>query len=160
MSSLAILPELLTAAMVFGHSLLMTAERAIHHDSLLVMFAADEWKARVDLAAIYRLCHSLGFNEGINNHLTAAVPDMPGHFLVFPFGLLWSEVTASNLLLVDSEVSLQFCILPMYAKVRKLKPLAPWNRSYVQLLLLSNKRPVALLTKNWAGVLSACSTHS
>ena len=64
----------------------------------------DEWKARVDLAAIYRLCHSLGFNEGINNHLTAAVPDMPGHFLVFPFGLLWSEVTASNLLLVDSEV--------------------------------------------------------
>lgn len=67
----------------------------------------DEWKARVDLAAIYRLCHLLGFNEGINNHLTAAVPDMPDHFLVFPFGLLWSEVTASNLLLVDSEVRRQ-----------------------------------------------------
>lgn len=28
---------------------------------------------------------------------------MPGHFLVFPFGLLWSEVTASNLLLMDNK---------------------------------------------------------
>lgn len=65
---------------------------------------AEEWKARVDLAAIYRVCHNLGFNEGINNHLTAVVPGMPGHFLVFAFGLLWSEVTASNLLLMDHQV--------------------------------------------------------
>lgn len=64
----------------------------------------EEWKARVDLAAIYRVCHNLGFNEGINNHLTAVVPGMPGHFLVFAFGLLWSEVTASNLLLMDHKV--------------------------------------------------------
>ncbi|KAL3136114.1 hypothetical protein ABBQ32_007134 [Trebouxia sp. C0010 RCD-2024] len=63
----------------------------------------EEWKARVDLAAIYRVCHNLGFNEGINNHLTAVVPGMPGHFLVFAFGLLWSEVTASNLLLMDHK---------------------------------------------------------
>lgn len=65
---------------------------------------AEEWKVRVDLAAIYRICHNLGFNEGINNHLTAAVPGMPGHFLVFVFGLLWSEVTASNLVLMDNKV--------------------------------------------------------
>lgn len=63
----------------------------------------EEWKARVDLAAIYRLCDMKGLNEGINNHLTATVPGMPGHFLVFPFGLLWSEVTASNLLLMDNK---------------------------------------------------------
>lgn len=65
---------------------------------------AEEWKVRVDLAAIYRICNNLGFNEGINNHLTAAVPGMPGHFLVFAFGLLWSEVTASNLVLMDNKV--------------------------------------------------------
>ena len=65
---------------------------------------AEEWRARVDLAAIYRVCHNLGLSEGINNHLTAMIPGLQGHFLVFPFGLLWSEVTASNLLLMDNEV--------------------------------------------------------
>ena len=69
-----------------------------------VSLTAEEWKARVDLAAIYRVCHNLGLSEGINNHLTATVPGMPGHFLVFAFGLLWSEVTASNLLLMDNKV--------------------------------------------------------
>jgi len=72
-------------------------------------FLSEEWKARVDLAALYRVCHNHGMNEGINNHLTAAVPGMPGHFLVFAFGLLWSEVTASNLLLMDSKVCLDEC---------------------------------------------------
>ena len=40
---------------------------------------------------------------GINNHLTAAIPGTINRFLVFPFGLLWSEVTASSLLVVDAE---------------------------------------------------------
>ena len=44
---------------------------------------------------------SLGLQ--INNHLTAAIPGSRDQFLVFPFGLLWSEVTASSLLVVDSE---------------------------------------------------------
>lgn len=78
---------------------------------LCVHNQTEEWKARVDLAAIYRVCQNHGFNEGINNHLTATVPGMPGHFLVFPFGLLWSEVTASNLLLMDSKVQLRHCHL-------------------------------------------------
>ncbi|CAL5227973.1 g11022 [Coccomyxa viridis] len=63
----------------------------------------EEWKTRVDLAAAFRLCHRYGFNEGINNHLTAEVPGQKDRFLVFPFGLLWNEVTASNLLLVDMD---------------------------------------------------------
>ncbi|BDA46009.1 Putative aldolase class 2 protein PA3430 [Coccomyxa sp. Obi] len=62
-----------------------------------------EWRTRVDLAAAYRLCHRYGFSEGVNNHLTAEVPGQKDHFLVFPFGLLWNEVTASNLLLVDMD---------------------------------------------------------
>ena len=73
------------------------------HSSSVISLIAEEWKARVDLAAIYRICHNLGLNEGINNHLTATIAGMPGHFLVFPFGLLWSEVTASNLLLMDNQ---------------------------------------------------------
>ncbi|EIE24287.1 arad-like aldolase/epimerase, partial [Coccomyxa subellipsoidea C-169] len=61
------------------------------------------WRTRVDLAAAYRLCHRYGFSEGINNHLTVEVPGQKDRFLVFPFGMLWNEVTASSLLLVDTE---------------------------------------------------------
>ena len=57
---------------------------------------------------MYRLCDIKGLNEGINNHLTATVPGMPGHFLIFAFGLHWSEVTASNLLLMDNKVNSAF----------------------------------------------------
>eukprot|EP00891_Asterochloris_glomerata_P003193 jgi/Astpho2/3193/Aster-05723 len=63
----------------------------------------EEWRARVDLAALYRLCHKYGFNEGVNNHLTCQVPGQEDRFLVFPFGLLWNEVTASCLLVVDEQ---------------------------------------------------------
>ncbi|KAK9809475.1 hypothetical protein WJX73_001393 [Symbiochloris irregularis] len=61
----------------------------------------EEWKARVDLAAAYRLCHRYGFNEGAVNHLTLRVPGTQDHFLVFPFGMMWNEVTASSLLVVN-----------------------------------------------------------
>lgn len=61
------------------------------------------WQTRVDLAATYRLCDRMGYNEGICNHLTAMVPGSDDHFLVIPYGMAWSEVTASSLLLVDGK---------------------------------------------------------
>lgn len=63
----------------------------------------EEWKARVDLAAIHRLCNNNCWNEGIQNHLTASVPGHTDQFLIIAFGLLWNQVTASNLLTVDCE---------------------------------------------------------
>ena len=56
--------------------------------------------ARRDLAAIFRWSSQLGLSEGICNHYSYAVDDQ--HFLVNPIGLHWSEITASQLLLVDS----------------------------------------------------------
>ncbi|KAK3288290.1 hypothetical protein CYMTET_4229 [Cymbomonas tetramitiformis] len=61
------------------------------------------WQARVDLAAVYRLAHNHGFNEGICNHLTVMVPNCTDKFLVIAYGLMWTEVTASNLLLVNMD---------------------------------------------------------
>ena len=61
------------------------------------------WQARVDLAAAYRLAVRFGFHEGIDNHLTLTVPGHSDRFLLNAFGLHWSEVTASNLLVVDSR---------------------------------------------------------
>jgi ribulose-5-phosphate 4-epimerase/fuculose-1-phosphate aldolase len=67
------------------------------------MLRDEIWQAKVDLAAAYRLANRYGFNEGIDNHFTLAVPGHPDRFLLNAFGLDWSEVTASNLLMVDGE---------------------------------------------------------
>ncbi|HZY17342.1 MAG TPA: class II aldolase/adducin family protein [Ramlibacter sp.] len=67
----------------------------------------DEWQARVQLAACYRVFDLLGWTEMIYNHITVRLPDtVTGgrkHFLINPFGLHYSEVTASNLLKIDVE---------------------------------------------------------
>lgn len=64
--------------------------------------AADaELRARVDLAACYRLAARFGMNEGIDNHLTLMVPGHADRFYLAPFGLHWSEVRASDLLVLD-----------------------------------------------------------
>jgi len=64
-------------------------------DSVPVDIEAARWQARVDLAAAHRLCVMNGFNEGIFNHLTFRVPGTDDRYLQIPFGLHWSEVTAS-----------------------------------------------------------------
>jgi ribulose-5-phosphate 4-epimerase/fuculose-1-phosphate aldolase len=57
--------------------------------------------ARVDLAACHRLAARFGFSEGIDNHLTLLVPGRRERFLLAPFGLLWSEVRASDFMELD-----------------------------------------------------------
>ena len=64
----------------------------------------EEWQARLDLAAAYRIFHHMGWCESIYNHITLRVPGEES-FLINPFGLLWNEVTASNLLKIDSAGS-------------------------------------------------------
>jgi ribulose-5-phosphate 4-epimerase/fuculose-1-phosphate aldolase len=65
--------------------------------------APAEWAARVQLAAAYRIFDHLGWTELIYNHLSLRVPGEPGHVLLNPFGLHYSEVCASNLVKVDAE---------------------------------------------------------
>jgi ribulose-5-phosphate 4-epimerase/fuculose-1-phosphate aldolase len=60
-------------------------------------------QARVDLAACHRLAAHFGLNEGIDNHLTVLVPGYTDRFLLAPFGLLWSEVRASDFMVIDFE---------------------------------------------------------
>lgn len=61
----------------------------------------DERSLREDLAALYRIFDHLGWGELIFNHITVKLPGDDGHFLINPYGLLYSEVTASNLVKVD-----------------------------------------------------------
>ncbi|HVN43922.1 MAG TPA: aldolase [Steroidobacteraceae bacterium] len=58
-------------------------------------------QARIDLAACHRLAARFGLNEGIDNHLTMMVPGYDDRFYLAPFGLLWSEVKASDLMELD-----------------------------------------------------------
>jgi ribulose-5-phosphate 4-epimerase/fuculose-1-phosphate aldolase len=62
-----------------------------------------ERAARVELAACYRVFHHLGWTEMIFNHITLRVPGPEKLFLINPFGLHYSEVTASSLVLIDLE---------------------------------------------------------
>ncbi len=67
----------------------------------------DEWQARVQLAACYRVFDMLGWTEMIYNHITVRLPDSvtggARQFLINPFGLHYREVTASNLLKIDAN---------------------------------------------------------
>ncbi|MEO8137035.1 MAG: class II aldolase/adducin family protein [Betaproteobacteria bacterium] len=64
----------------------------------------EEWRLRLELAACYRLFDFLGWTELIFNHITVRVPGDPGgaaEYLINPYGLNYSEVTASNLVKID-----------------------------------------------------------
>ena len=65
--------------------------------------SAAEWEARQELAACYRVFDMLGWSEMIYNHITVKLPDEEGAFLINPFGLHFSEVTASNLVKIDID---------------------------------------------------------
>jgi ribulose-5-phosphate 4-epimerase/fuculose-1-phosphate aldolase len=63
----------------------------------------QEWDARVNLAAAFRIAYHLGWNDRVVNHITARVPDAPGHFLMNPHELGWHEITASCLVKADFD---------------------------------------------------------
>lgn len=60
-----------------------------------------EWKTRVELAAAYRLTAHYGMDLLAFNHLSARIPDQPDHILLNPFGLLFDQIRASDLVKVD-----------------------------------------------------------
>jgi len=61
----------------------------------------EEWQTRVDLAAAYRLVHHFHWDDLIFTHISARVPGSKHHFLINPFGLMFDEITASNLVKID-----------------------------------------------------------
>jgi ribulose-5-phosphate 4-epimerase/fuculose-1-phosphate aldolase len=66
----------------------------------------EEWAVRVDLAACYRLVAHFGWDDLILTHNSARVPGEPDHMLINPMGLMFNEVTASNIIKVDFDGNL------------------------------------------------------
>lgn len=63
----------------------------------------EEWNARVELAAAYRLVHHHGWTNLVTNHISLRVPGTDDQFLINPFGLLYSQITASSLIRIDTQ---------------------------------------------------------
>lgn len=63
--------------------------------------SAQEWQARVELAALYRLVALYGWDDLIFTHISMRVPGEEGHFLINPYGFLFEEITASSLVKVN-----------------------------------------------------------
>ncbi len=63
----------------------------------------EEWKLRVDLAALYRLVAHYGWDDLIFTHISIRIPGPEHHFLMNPFGLMFDEITASSLVKIDLE---------------------------------------------------------
>jgi ribulose-5-phosphate 4-epimerase/fuculose-1-phosphate aldolase len=63
----------------------------------------EEWQARIDLAACYRLIAMHGWDDLVFTHVSARVPGPHEHFLINPYGMLFEEMTASSLVKVDLE---------------------------------------------------------
>jgi ribulose-5-phosphate 4-epimerase/fuculose-1-phosphate aldolase len=66
----------------------------------------EEWQARVELAAVYRLIAHYGWDDNIYNHSSMRVPGEDRKFLMKRHELLYTEVTASNLVKVDMDADL------------------------------------------------------
>jgi len=62
-----------------------------------------EWKARVDLAACYRLVDFYGMSDIGANHISLRVPGEPGAFLINAYGMMYEEITASSLVKIDHD---------------------------------------------------------
>lgn len=58
-------------------------------------------QARSDLALALRAAARFGLSEGVCNHFSVELPDGSGRFLLNPRGLLWSEVQADDIVMVD-----------------------------------------------------------
>lgn len=62
-----------------------------------------EWAARQELAACYRIFAYMKWDELIFNHITVKVPGEEGAFLINPYGMHFSEITASSLVKIDID---------------------------------------------------------
>jgi ribulose-5-phosphate 4-epimerase/fuculose-1-phosphate aldolase len=65
--------------------------------------SAQEWQARLDLAACYRLVDAYEMTDMASNHITARIPGSDDHLLINLYGMTYREVTASSLVKIDLE---------------------------------------------------------
>ena len=68
-----------------------------------VEISPEEWEVRCDLAALYRAFVRYGWTDLIYTHISARLPGEPTQYLINPYGLMFEEITASNLIVMDFD---------------------------------------------------------
>src|SRR5437868_5862458 len=81
----------------------MTKPGVLNIPSMRGRCSEAEWRARVDLAACYRLVELYGMADMMANHISVRVPDEEDAFLINPYGMMYEEITASSLIKVDHD---------------------------------------------------------
>jgi ribulose-5-phosphate 4-epimerase/fuculose-1-phosphate aldolase len=71
--------------------------------SLKGKVSAEEWQARVELAALYRLVALHGWDDAVYTHISARIPGPDHQFLINPYGMFFGEMTASSLVKIDLD---------------------------------------------------------
>jgi len=81
----------------------MSAPEKAQTSKVRELVSPEEWQARVDLAAAYRLVAHYGWDDLVFTHISARVPGPEHHFLINPYGMMFDEITASSLVKVDLD---------------------------------------------------------
>ncbi|MEI6404323.1 MAG: aldolase [Actinomycetes bacterium] len=118
-------------------------------------------QARIDLAAAHRLAVMYGFNEGIDNHLTLMVPGYDDRFFLAPFGLHWSELKASDFVIVDFngnvlegpehtlvEDTAFFIHAPMHGSSRHLQAVLHTHMPYATAISMLEEPELEMVSQN------------
>ncbi|WP_140636367.1 class II aldolase/adducin family protein [Methylibium rhizosphaerae] len=79
----------------------MDTTQALKIPSLKNEVSPEEWRARVDLAAAYRLVAEFKWDDLVFTHITARLPGSEDQFLINPYGMFFDEITASSLVKID-----------------------------------------------------------
>ena len=79
----------------------MSNRNAVPLSAVRAQVSAEEWEARVDLAACYRLIALFGMSDLIYNHATVRVPGTEDELLINPYGYMYEEITASSLVRIN-----------------------------------------------------------
>ena len=80
----------------------MSATGISKHGQVPIDCSPEEWEARCDLAACYRLVDQYGWSDLFGTHISLRVPGTDD-FLLNPYGMLFDEITASSLIKVDQD---------------------------------------------------------
>jgi len=119
-------------------------------------------QARIDLAAAHRLAVFYGFHEGIDNHFTLLVPGYEDRFFLAPFGLHWSEMQASDFMIVDLDGTVYegnglveetafFIHAPMHGSARKLRAVLHTHMPYATALAMLDEPDLVMASQNALG---------
>ncbi len=90
---------------------------------------AERQHRKERLAGVFRVFSRFGFEEGVAGHVTARDPELADHFWVNPFGMPFSQIKASDLLLVDhdghvveGDLPLNIAAFAIHSAVHKARP--------------------------------------